>query len=72
MAVKSIIMLVIYLGLMFLLKLDFNEDIIKLVKISLNEVKMIPKTIHYVWVGHNPKSKIIQECIATWKRICLI
>ena len=32
MAVKSIIMLVIYLGLMFLLKLDFNEDIIKLVK----------------------------------------
>lgn len=29
---------------------------------------MIPKTIHYVWVGHNPKSKIIQECIATWKK----
>ena len=28
---------------------------------------MIPKTIHYVWVGHNPKSKVIQECIATWK-----
>ena len=28
---------------------------------------MIPKIIHYVWVGHNPKSKLIQECIATWK-----
>ena len=22
---------------------------------------MIPKIIHYVWVGHNPKSKIIKE-----------
>lgn len=32
MAAKSIIMLVIYVGLMFLLKLDFNEDIVKLVK----------------------------------------
>ena len=27
---------------------------------------MIPKIIHYVWVGHNPKSKIIEECIQTW------
>lgn len=27
---------------------------------------MIPKKIHYVWVGRNPKSKIIEECIATW------
>lgn len=32
MAVKSIIMLVIYLGLMFMFKLDFNEDIVKLLK----------------------------------------
>ena len=29
---------------------------------------MIPKIIHYVWVGRNPKSKLIQECIATWKK----
>lgn len=29
---------------------------------------MIPKKIHYVWVGRNPKSKIIQECIATWHK----
>lgn len=29
---------------------------------------MIPKKIHYVWVGKNPKSKIIQECIATWHK----
>lgn len=27
---------------------------------------MIPKIIHYVWVGRNPKSKIIEECIQTW------
>lgn len=29
---------------------------------------MIPKKIHYIWVGRNPKSKVIQECIATWKK----
>ena len=29
---------------------------------------MIPKIIHYVWVGRNPKSKLVQECIATWKK----
>ena len=29
---------------------------------------MIPKKIHYVWVGHNPKSPIIEECITTWKK----
>lgn len=32
MAVKSILMVLIYLGLMFVLKLDFNQDIITLVK----------------------------------------
>lgn len=32
MAIKSILMLVIYLALMFLMKLDFNQDIISLVK----------------------------------------
>ena len=29
---------------------------------------MIPKKIHYVWVGRNPKSTLIQECIETWKK----
>lgn len=29
---------------------------------------MIPKIIHYVWVGKNPKSKLINECIATWHK----
>ena len=26
----------------------------------------IPKKIHYVWVGKNPKPKDIQKCIKTW------
>lgn len=29
---------------------------------------MIPKIIHYVWVGHNPKPKEIKYCINTWKK----
>ncbi len=28
---------------------------------------MIPKTIHYCWFGNNPKSKLIEKCIASWK-----
>ena len=29
---------------------------------------MIPKKIHYVWVGGNPKPKDIQRCMKTWKK----
>ncbi len=29
---------------------------------------MIPKKIHYVWVGGNPKPKNIQKCMKTWKK----
>lgn len=29
---------------------------------------MIPKIIHYVWVGKNPKPKNIQKCMRTWKK----
>lgn len=29
---------------------------------------MIPKTIHYIWVGDEPKSKLINDCIATWHK----
>lgn len=29
---------------------------------------MIPKIIHYVWVGGNPKPKNIQKCMKTWKK----
>ena len=31
---------------------------------------MIPKTIHYCWFGGNPKPKLVQKCIASWKRYC--
>ncbi|MEG2908334.1 MAG: glycosyltransferase [Erysipelotrichaceae bacterium] len=29
---------------------------------------MIPKKIHYVWVGNKPKSKDIQRCMKTWSK----
>lgn len=28
---------------------------------------MIPKKIHYVWVGNSPKSQLILNCIESWK-----
>ena len=31
---------------------------------------MIPKTIHYCWFGGNPKPKLVQKCIASWKKYC--
>lgn len=31
---------------------------------------MIPKTIHYCWFGGNPKSKLIEKCIKSWKKYC--
>ncbi|WP_391529493.1 glycosyltransferase family 32 protein [Photorhabdus akhurstii] len=29
---------------------------------------MIPKKIHYVWVGNQPKSELILKCIESWKK----
>ena len=29
---------------------------------------MIPKIIHFVWVGDQPKSDLVLKCIATWKK----
>lgn len=31
---------------------------------------MIPKKIHYIWLGGNKKSKLIEKCIASWKKYC--
>ena len=31
---------------------------------------MIPKIIHYVWVGNSPKSDLILKCIESWKKYC--
>lgn len=30
---------------------------------------MIPKKIHYIWLGGKPKSKLTELCINSWKRI---
>lgn len=29
---------------------------------------VIPKKIHYIWFGQNPKSEIVLKCIESWKR----
>lgn len=31
---------------------------------------MIPKIIHYCWVGNNPKPKSVLYCIESWKKFC--
>ena len=31
---------------------------------------MIPKVIHYVWVGGAPKPPVVLHCIESWKRFC--
>lgn len=30
----------------------------------------IPRIIHYIWFGRNPKSQSVQKCIASWKKYC--
>ena len=30
----------------------------------------IPKVIHYCWFGGNPKTEIIEKCIASWRKNC--
>jgi len=31
---------------------------------------MIPKTIHYCWFSRNPKPKLAEKCIRSWKKHC--
>ena len=31
---------------------------------------MIPKIIHYCWFGYNPKPKLAEKCIKSWKKKC--
>lgn len=30
----------------------------------------IPRIIHYVWFGNNPKGKSVQKCIESWHKYC--
>ena len=31
---------------------------------------MIPKIIHYIWLGGKPLPKVAEKCIASWKKYC--
>jgi len=31
---------------------------------------MIPKIIHYIWLGKGEKPKIFEKCFASWKKFC--
>ena len=31
---------------------------------------MIPKIIHYVWIGNSSKPEILNQCLQTWKQYC--
>ena len=31
---------------------------------------MIPKIIHYIWLGGKPLPKIVEKCMASWKKYC--
>ena len=31
---------------------------------------MIPKVIHYIWLGGKPLPKIAEKCIESWKKFC--
>ena len=33
-------------------------------------MNMIPKTIHYCWFGRNPKPKLAENCIKSWRKHC--
>lgn len=30
----------------------------------------IPKTIHYCWFGRNPKPRLAEKCIKSWRKYC--
>ena len=30
----------------------------------------VPKIIHYCWFGGNPKPKLAERCIRSWKKFC--
>lgn len=34
------------------------------------DAKMIPRKIHYCWVGGNPLTPLAEKCIASWRKFC--
>jgi len=39
-------------------------------KMENNDLQIIPKKIHYVWVGGGEKSEKVLACIESWKKFC--
>ena len=31
---------------------------------------MIPKIIHYIWLGGNPLPEMVEKCIKSWEKFC--
>lgn len=44
-----------------------EEAVAKKEFLDFSDLHQIPKTIHYCWFGNNPKSELIEKCIASWK-----
>lgn len=38
--------------------------------IKTTDIPIIPKVIHYMWLGHNPIPESLQFCIDSWKKFC--
>lgn len=36
----------------------------------MEKYNMIPKVIHYIWLGGNPLPKLADKCIESWKKFC--
>jgi glycosyltransferase involved in cell wall biosynthesis len=48
--------------------IDIKVNLI--VKKQLREGNKIPKVLHYIWVGGNPKPSSVDRFIASWKKYC--
>lgn len=35
-----------------------------------SDSRMIPKKLHYMWLGGNPVPEKLQKCLASWKKFC--
>ena len=38
--------------------------------IKISETPLIPKVIHYIWLGGNEIPERLQKCIDSWKKVC--
>lgn len=52
------------------LKICNRELFIEIEKVSRDADSNIPKILHYVWVGGNPKPESVLEYIESWRKFC--